>query len=413
MTWQGSLIPLFWILLLAFAFQAATNRLQWLRIPTIIVYIVLGVILGNGGAPWADTHQWGWLNGVSHFGLFYLMFLSGMEVDMRLLRPKKSLPTAQPKQPSMQQQKQKMRLSNNPLLMGLALFALTAVLSYALSCLMALLDPGLKPWMMMLVLSTTSLGIVLPVLRELGLQRSSYGQTLLTAALLADLVTMLLISVAADLYTQGFSLRQLSVGLLLPFLVVCYFAISRLQKTNLWRRWLQPDATGKLQAIFALLGLFGVLTDFTGSEPILGSFLAGILLSCFQLREDNRLRMQLEVVGYGFIIPVFFVMVGANFQVGALVQSHAAIAWIPLLLIAAYAVKLLPMLWLGHSYGVRDAWAGGLLLSSRMTLVIVACQIGMQIGVIPRAIDQAMLVVAIVTCMLSPILFTILKRRQV
>jgi CPA2 family monovalent cation:H+ antiporter-2/trk system potassium uptake protein TrkA len=405
MTWQGSLIPLFWILLLAFAFQAITSKIPWLRIPTIIAYIVLGIILGNGGAPWSQPLNWAWLNGISHFGLFYLMFLSGMEVDMRLLRfsrPQQAIASTAPAT----------GIANNPLHMGLALFALTAVLSYTLSWFMSQMDHHLQAWMMMLVLSTTSLGIVLPVLREQGLHRTRYGQTLLTAALLADLVTMLCISIATDMYTNGFSLHQLSVGLLLPFLIACYFAIARFQKTSLWQRWLQPDATGKLQAVLALLGLFGVLTDFTGSEPILGSFLAGILLSCFQLREDNKLRQQLEVVGYGFIIPIFFVMVGVNFKLDALLNSRAALAWIPLLLIAAYAVKVLPMIWLGRSYGTRNSWAGGLLLSSRMTLVIVACTIGVQIGVIPRAIDQAMLVVAVVTCMLSPILFTMVARKR-
>ncbi|MGZ4164337.1 MAG: cation:proton antiporter [Tumebacillaceae bacterium] len=403
MSWQGSLIPLFWILLLAFAFQALTTKLPWLRIPTIIAYIALGMILGNGGAPWMHALDWTWLNGISHFGLFYLMFLSGLEVDMRLLRFRRT---------TNRTDIQTGGLHQNPLRMGLSLFALTAALSYFLSWLMSQMDSHLQPWMMMLVLSTTSLGIVLPVLREQQLHRTRYGQTLLTAALLADLVTMLCISIASDLYVNGFSLRQLSVGLLLPFLVACYFAITRLQKTSLWRRWLQPDATGKLQAVLALLGLFGVLTDFTGSEPILCSFLAGILLSCFRLREDNKLRQQLEVVGYGFIIPIFFVMVGANFKLDALLHSQAALVWIPLLLITAYAVKVLPMLWLGHSYGTRNSWAGGLLLSSRMTLVLVATTIGVQIGAIPRAIDQAMLVVAIVTCMLSPILFTIVARKQ-
>lgn len=405
MTWQGSLIPLFWILLLAFAFQMITSKISWLRIPTIIAYIGLGIILGNGGAPWSAPLNWAWLNGISHFGLFYLMFLSGMEVDMRLLRFSRS-------RQEISNAESKPALANNPLYMGVALFAVTAALSYTLSWFMSQMDHHLQAWMMMLVLSTTSLGIVLPVLREQGLHRTRYGQTLLTAALLADLVTMLCISIATDLYTNGFSLHQLSVGLLLPFLIACYFAIARLQKTSLWRRWLQPDATGKLQAVLALLGLFGVLTDFTGSEPILGSFLAGILLSCFQLREDNKLRQQLEVVGYGFIIPIFFVMVGANFKLDALLNSRAALAWIPLLLIVAYAVKILPMIWLGRSYGTRNSWAGGLLLSSRMTLVIVACTIGVQIGVIPRAIDQAMLVVAIVTCMLSPILFTMVARKR-
>lgn len=396
MTWHGTLVPLFWILLLAFLFQMTTSRLPWLRLPTIISYLLFGMVLGNGGQGWLTQQDLYWLNGFSHFGLFYLMFLSGMEVDLSLLRLSSD----------------KNRTRPHPLFLGIGLFLLTAALAYGLSLAMRHFAPDLQPWMMMLVLSTTSLGIVLPVLREQGLLRSQYGQTLLTAALLADLVTMLLISVAADIYTSGLSWKQLSVGLLLPLLVASYWAIARIHRTSFWQKWLQGDSTGKLQAVLALLGLFGVLTDLTGSEPILGSFLAGLLLAAFRLREDNKLRQQLEVVGYGFLIPIFFVMVGAQFRLSALVHSREALSWIPLLLFAAYAVKLLPMLWLGRPFGDRQALAGGMLLSSRMTLVIVATSIGLRLGVIPRAIDQAMLVVAVLTCTLSPILFTVLQRRQ-
>ncbi|WP_027415725.1 cation:proton antiporter [Aneurinibacillus terranovensis] len=396
---MDSLLPLFWILFLSFLFQMLTTKLPWLRIPSVIAYILFGMIIGNGEFRLFQPQNLQWLNGISQFGLLYLLFLSGMEVDIRIFKrtrlPGEHAAADYP----------------NPLFLGLVLFLCTLVLSYVLSVMMKSLDSTIQPWMMMLVLSTTSLGIVLPVLKELDLQRTRYGQSILVAALLADLITMLFISIVADMYQMGFTWRKLSVGLLLPFIMLSYVAISRFQRTRIWRDWFRSDSIAKMQAVFALLGLFGVITDFTGSEPMLGSFLAGILLSFFQMNENNRLRQQLESVGYSFIIPIFFVMVGFHFHLGTLENSPNVWVWIPFLLLSAYAVKVLPMLWFARSFGSRAVLAGGFLLSSRMTLVIVASSIGVHLGTIPPEIDQALLVVAIITSTLSPILFTMVYRR--
>ena len=71
-----------------------------------------------------------------------------------------------------------------------------------------------SPWMIALILSTTSLGVVVPVLKEQGLTRGRYGQTLLIAALIADFVTMLLITVVVAALSHGLTLDILLIGLL-------------------------------------------------------------------------------------------------------------------------------------------------------------------------------------------------------
>src|ERR1700730_7196178 len=127
------------------------------------------------------------------------------------------------------------------------------------------------------------------------------------------------------------------------------------------------------------MGLFGVFSHMLGADPILGSFLAGMLLACFQLKEENRLRQHLEVIGYSFFIPIFFVMVGAHFHVLSVLQSRDVLTWIPFLIISAYAVKTLPLIWASRLFGQRKSIAGGCLLSSRMTLVIVAASLGQKL----------------------------------
>src|SRR5690349_3473572 len=81
-----ALLPLFWILLFTFLIQMLSNKMRWIRIPSIIAYVLLGIWLGNSGWSLFAESNTAWLNSVSQFGLYYLMFLSGMEIDIRLLR---------------------------------------------------------------------------------------------------------------------------------------------------------------------------------------------------------------------------------------------------------------------------------------------------------------------------------------
>lgn len=359
------------------------------RIPSVLAYLILGILISYYGRGLFHEEQIKWLDGLSEFGLYYLMFLSGMEVDLKSLRPDQGA-----------------KLRQNPLLIGFIIFAGSAVLAYLLGIRIHQIDPSSQSWMVMLILLTTSLGIVMPVLKETGVIQSQYGQLLLTSAILADLITMIILSVIGGSYHNGFTWRQASVGLLLPLSVIMYQTIIRLRKTSLWKTEFHKNSVARLQGLLAVLGLYGIITDMTGSEAILGSFLAGFLLSSFQLPEHHPFKEQLEGIGYALIIPIFFVMVGFRFQVSEFMKSPQALGWVPLLLSTAYIVKVLPMTCLGPVLGLRKAIAGGFLLSSRMTLVVVAASIGMRLGVINKEIQDAVIVVAIISSVLSPLIFT-------
>lgn len=267
--------------------------------------------------------------------------------------------------------------------------------------------------MVMLILLTTSLGIVMPVVKENGLLKSYYGQILLTSAILADLITMVILSVVSGSYLTGFTWRQASVGILLPLVIVCYQVITRIRNTAFWKDEIKQNSVVKLQGILAILGLYGVLTDLTRAEPILGSFLAGILFSSFRFHENNNFKQQFEVIGYGFLIPIFFISVGYNFKVMEFLASPKALYWVPILTTNAFIVKLLTALCLGPIVGLRRAIAGGFLLSSRMTLIVVASSIGIRLGVISTAIEDAVLVVAVITSVLSPLIFALSHKEAV
>ncbi|WP_186445600.1 cation:proton antiporter [Paenibacillus cremeus] len=386
---HGALIPLFWLYLCIFGVQLLLNRMKTFRIPSILAYLILGLLLSYYGKGLFHEEQIKWLDGLSEFGLYYLMFLSGMEIDLNLLR------TNQGK-----------KLWQTPLMFGFFVFLGTALLAFLLGTRIHQIDPALHSWMIMLILLTTSLGIVMPVLKEAGVIQSEYGQLLLTSAILADLITMIVLSIIGGSYQTGFTWHQASVGLLLPLSIVIYQTIIRLRQTSLWRLEFQKNAVARLQGLLAILGLYGIITDMTGSEAILGSFLAGFLLASFRLHDNHPFKEQLEGIGYALIIPIFFVMVGFRFNVTEFIHSPQSLRWVPLLLSTAFVVKVLPMMCLSPILGMRRALAGGFLLSARMTLIVVAASIGIRLGVINKEIQDAVIVVAIISSLLSPLIFS-------
>jgi len=156
-----------------------------------------------------------------------------------------------------------------------------------------------------------------------------------------------------------------------------------------------------------LILLFIVIAQFIGTEVmLLGAFLAGLLISVFMNRNRSILLIKLDGMAYGFFIPIFFIMVGANFDDKALLEmGNSPIVFLILLLLSMFLIKILPgMLW-GKMFGRRKALAGGFLMSSRLSLIIAASKIGLDFGIITPGINAAFVLMAVLTCLISPLLF--------
>jgi Trk K+ transport system NAD-binding subunit len=161
----------------------------------------------------------------------------------------------------------------------------------------------------------------------------------------------------------------------------------------------------KVRAAFTIMLIFVALAEMLGTEIILGAFLAGAIISLLKRPEDEEMIHQLDAIGYGFFIPIFFIMVGVDFNFASLISSTSALLLVPVLLISAAAVKLLPSLVFRTSFSWKQTLAAGTLLSSRLSLIIAASAIGLRIGVISEPFNAAIILVAITTVVISPPLF--------
>ena len=394
-----SFIPLLLVVFLAFIVPIVLSRFKKLRLPIVVGEILAGIIIGRSGFGWVQHHDPA-LDLLAEFGFVFLMFLSGMEIDFSCIgwrRPSAPEDDCNARQYS-------------PLVIGGLSFALTLIFSSIVGFSLYRLGYVRDIWMMALILSTTSLGVVVPVLKERGLSSGRYGQTLLVAALIADFATMLLITVDVAVLSNGLTLDILLIGVLfVAFFLMYRFGNVFFNQIPGVRRVMDElshaTAQIKVRAAFTMMLIFVVLAEVLGAEIILGAFLAGAIVSLLRQPEDDDLNHQLESIGFGFFIPIFFIMVGVDFNLQAMLESTQALALVPFLVLAAFAVKMIPALVFKLNFSWRETLGAGSLLSARLSLIIAASAIGLRLGVISEAINADIILVAILTVTLAPLIF--------
>ena len=391
---QNSFVPLLLITALAVIIPVVLSRFRRLRLPIVVGEILAGVLIGTSGLNLVEPSPV--LDFLAEFGFAFLMFLSGLEVDFALI-------TQEARGGSWRER------WRQPLPLALLMLGLTLLLALIGAALLAAAGLVQNALLMGLILSTTSLGIVAPVLKERQLLRGQYGQQLLIAASLADFVTLLLLTVVIAISSRGLTLDLL----LIPALLLIFALTTRVVRISRHMRVVHrlldelSHATAQLRMRLALALMVGwvVLAEALGVELILGAFLAGAIAKLIAQPSSGNVEEKLDAFGYGFFIPIFFIMVGVNLDLRTIVESPGAILLIPELLVLAFVVKIVPALLLRARYGWRDTLAGGFLLSARLSLIIAASSIALEIGAISEAVSSDIVLIAILTTTLAPLAF--------
>jgi len=153
------------------------------------------------------------------------------------------------------------------------------------------------------------------------------------------------------------------------------------------------------------------LSETVGAENILGAFLAGVLVSL--LSPNQELVHKLDSFGYGFLIPIFFVMVGVNLDIWSLFNEKKLLLLIPLLLLGLLLSKLIPVYLLKIWYDSKTVLASGFLLTSTLSLVIAAATIGERLEIITAQMSGTLILVAVLTSIFTPIAFKKLFPKEV
>jgi Kef-type K+ transport system membrane component KefB len=162
----------------------------------------------------------------------------------------------------------------------------------------------------------------------------------------------------------------------------------------------------RVRGAFVLLMVFSIIAQRFGLEAILGTFLAGMLLKLAD-RDDamthSHFHEKLTEAGFGFFIPVFFVASGLRLDAGALVSDSSTLLHVPVLVAALYVIRGLPALLYRGLLGGRRALAAGLLQSTTLSFVLIASQIGQELGLLGGQDVAALTAAALVSVLVNPV----------
>jgi monovalent cation:H+ antiporter-2, CPA2 family len=387
---HASITSLVIVIIVAFLTPIILHRLKLSFIPVVVAEIIMGLIIGKSG--FNIVHEDAWLSTLSTLGFLFLMFLSGLEIDFTAFSGGKNKGRAKPNS----------KKEPNTFVVASVIFVGIFIASLGLSYLFVLAGFIENVFLMTLIISTISLGVVVPTLKDAHLMKTNIGQIILLVAVIADLATMILLAVFVSLYDTGGGNTWLLLVLFAAG-VALYF-IGRSFKN---RTFINALSTGTTQigtrAVFALIILLVAISETVGAENILGAFLAGVLVSL--LAPDQEMVHKLDSFGYGFLIPIFFVMVGVELDLWSLFSEKKLLLLIPLLLLALFLSKMVPVYLLKKWYDTKTVLAAGFLLTSTLSLVIAAATIGERMEMISPQMSGTLILVAVISSVLTPILF--------
>lgn len=358
-------------------------RFKIANVPTAVAEIIVGIIIGKSVLNIVTQTQA--LHMMSTLGVMMLMFLSGMEINVDMFR----------KDPA-----KKDSTTASPLSLAIRSFVVVLICSAILAFVLKWL--GMFPDVLFAVLlfSTIALGVVIPTLKEKEILNRPAGQTLMLTAVLGEIVPMMALTIYASV--NGGNAGRLWLIVLL--FVAALFLLRWFKEPFIWFNKISKTTTQlDVRLAFFLIFTLVAIADDVGAENILGAFLAGMVMKMLEPAEGTENK--LTSIGYGFVIPFFFIMTGVNLDLRSLFTNPKALSLIPVLVICFVLAKLPTLFIFRKSLTKKNAFAGSFLMVTTITLVLPALQVAQNLHTITATQSDAFVLAALIACVLGPIVF--------
>ena len=260
-----------------------------------------------------------------------------------------------------------------------------------------------------LALTASSLGVMVPVLRDAGETGTEFGQLVIMSGSVGEFGSLLLLTILFSAQPESTPVQILYVIALGVAGLVGAVLLRRFWQAPWMSRVLlaSDDSTSQLRVrgAFVILLLFAGLAHQFGVDALLGAFVAGIVLGVADSDDrpnQRRFQGKLHAIGYGFLVPVFFIVTGVQFDVKALLASSSSLALLPLLVLAIAVVRAGPALLFRSRVGLRPAVAAGMLQATTLTFPVVAAEVGRSLGLLSAATAAALLGAALLSVLIFP-----------
>jgi Kef-type K+ transport system membrane component KefB len=249
------------------------------------------------------------------------------------------------------------------------------------------------------------------VLKDEGEVRTDFGQLVMVAGSLAEFGSLVLLTL---LFSTGESASTPEVRFLLLAAFAVAVAVAGVAITRSWRSaWLSSSlarlddtsAQLRVRAAIVVLVIFVTLAADLGVEAILGAFVAGALLRAADRGREadgEAFTRKLEAIGFGFLVPIFFVSSGIRFDLDALLDDPGSLLWVVAFLVALLVVRGVPALLYASRFGQRRAVVGGVLQATSLSFPVVAAHIGTDIGQLDAATGAALVAAGLLSVVVFP-----------
>ncbi len=358
-----------------------------LKIPGAVAEILYGVIIGKSFLDLIHLEQGGLVSFLADFGFVVLMFLAGLEIEFGDLK--------------------------NKGIRGMKIPTISFTISLILSVIAIFVFRLPKP--LIFIVTATGVGLIIPVLKELNITKAKIGQEIFLFALVAELLTLLIFTIFEIYQHNGISWQLLQ----LPLMIIVAIVFLKILYTIAW--WyperlyqvINPHDSKQIgvRLSFLLMFILVAIAIFFKIEFIIGALIAGIIISA-TFKEKEVLEEKMSAIGYGFLIPIFFINIGLNFDISAALKMNTITIFIQLFFIALF-VKLISGLFLTfHEISLRNSFASGFLLAAPLTLLVAIGMIELRLGLIDEITNNAIILLAMVTSILYPILFKVIYKKE-
>jgi Kef-type K+ transport system membrane component KefB len=374
---------------LAFVVPFALGFFPRLRVPAIVLEIVAGILVGPQVLSWLRVDD------VARFlallGVAFLLFLAGAELDLGLLRGK-------------------------PLKLGVTGFAISFVLAVAGAFALHAAGVSFTPLLVAVALCSTSVGIVVPVLRDTHNLHSDVGTLVVAGGAVAEFASIALLgvlfAVPAESVVQELLFVAIGLLVLAVFVLVIVGVGWGLRRAAAWTPGRRVTArldltTSQISTRFVVMVVLGAasIAAVFGFEVILGTFIAGILFGALirGTERESLFGTRLDAIGFGFFVPIFFIVSGMRLDIRATLTVPGLLAVLGFLAILTVARGAPALLYRG-SMSSRGVLASGLMLATNVSFVVVAADLGVEAGLLPTSTASSMVLAGLVSAVLFPAL---------
>ncbi len=348
-------------------------------IPCVVIEIIIGVLLGQSILGAVDINS-EWVDFLFNFGLIYLLFLAGLEVEMDFLK----------------------KGGKDSLIIG----SLATLVPFTLGYLLGL-GLGVYPELIGVISSTTSVGIVLPTITEMKIAdggSNSFYKLTLGATAVSDMLSMFILAMVIQETSPRLDTVIMAI-LALILIYPSYKAVKLYSKVVHRLSDMEEKYHFSSRLSMVLMVVFTYLAESAGVHGVVGAFFAGIIISELIESVDYLLK-NLAAFGYSLFIPMFFLITGSKIDLFSVVAGGNLILIVGLVLVSLIG-KVLGVYFPAKGVGIgkREAFSMGIIMWAKLSLVIAAAEAGFRIGLIDIGTYSTIVIYALITVFLSPSIF--------